>query len=107
MRWNSSAAFSAASRSWNYFPHYGGHSRSYYHLERNWAADRAPLAPLFSGPQPSGGSFFGLRARRNPQKPVFDFRAHFCHSAPMKTHAFGLTLRANAPEGQKRFPISM
>ena len=39
--------------------------------------------------------------------PVFDFRAHFCHSAPpMETHAFGFRLRANAPEGQKRFPIS-
>jgi hypothetical protein len=38
--------------------------------------------------------------------PVFDFRAHFCHSAPMETHAFGFTLRANAPEGQKRFPLS-
>ena len=44
--------------------------------------------------------------RRNPKKPVFDFRAHFCHSAPMETHAFGFRLRANAPEGQKRFPIS-
>ena len=39
-------------------------------------------------------------------KTVFDFRAHFCHSAPMETHAFGFRLRANAPEGQKRFPIS-
>ena len=48
-----------------------------------------------------------LRARpRNPRKPVFDSRAHFCHSAPMETHAFGFRLRANAPEGQKRFPIS-
>jgi hypothetical protein len=44
---------------------------------------------------------FGL-----PKKPVFDFRAHFCHSAPMETHACGFRLRANAPEGQKRFPIS-
>ena len=60
--------------------------------------------PLFSGPQPSGGRAAG--APRNPKKPVFDFRAHFCHSAPMETHAFGFTLRANAPEGQKRFPIS-
>ena len=41
-----------------------------------------------------------------PAAAVFDFRAHFCHSAPMKTHAFGFRLRANAPEGQKRFPIS-
>jgi HPt (histidine-containing phosphotransfer) domain-containing protein len=37
---------------------------------------------------------------------VFDFRAHFCHSAPKETHAFGFRLPANAPEGQKRFPIS-
>ena len=43
---------------------------------------------------------------RNPKKPVFDTRSHFCHSAPMETHAFGFRLRANAPEGQKRFPIS-
>ena len=52
--------------------------------------------PLFSGPasQLSGG-----------HKP-FDFRAHFCHSAPIETHAFGFRLRANDPEGQKRFPIS-
>ncbi len=62
--------------------------------------------PLFSGPQPSGGSFFGLRARAATRKPVFDFRAQFCHSAPTETHAFGFSLRANAPEGQKRFPIS-
>ena len=35
-----------------------------------------------------------LRARpRNPRKSVFDSRAHFCHSAPMETHAFGFRLR--------------
>jgi hypothetical protein len=51
--------------------------------------------PLFSGLQPSGGSFF-----------AFDFRAHSCHSAPIETHAFGFRLWANAPEGQKRFRIS-
>ena len=61
--------------------------------------------PLFSGSQLSGGSFLGLRAPRNPKKSVFDSRAHFCHSAPVETQAFGFTLRANAPEGQKRFPI--
>jgi acyl-CoA-binding protein len=48
--------------------------------------------PLFSGPQ--------------PRAPLFDFRPHFCHSAPMETHAFGSRVRANAPEGQKRFSIS-
>jgi hypothetical protein len=35
-----------------------------------------------------------------------DLRAQFCHCAPMETHAFGFRLRANAPEGQKRFRIS-
>ena len=34
---------------------------------------------------------------------MFDFRARFCHSAPMETHAFGFRLPANAPEGEKRF----
>jgi hypothetical protein len=29
------------------------------------------------------------------RQPVFDFRAHFCHSAPFKTHAFDLMYRAN------------
>ena len=29
------------------------------------------------------------------RQPVFDFRAHFCHSAPFKTHAFDLMFRAN------------
>ncbi len=43
--------------------------------------------PLFSGP--------------SPPAPVFDFRAHFCHSARMEAHAFGFRLRANAPESQK------
>jgi hypothetical protein len=51
--------------------------------------------PLFSGPQPSGGSFF-----------VFDLPAPYCQSAPTETHAFGFRLGTNAPEGQKRFPIS-
>jgi integrase len=39
--------------------------------------------------------------------PIHPERRHFCHSAPMETHAFGFRLRANAPEGQKRFPISI
>ena len=108
MRWNLSAASNAASRSWNYFPHYGGHSRSYYHLERNWAADRYASRTLVQRPPALRRQLFSGCARTaTRKKPVFDFRARFCHSAPMKTHAFGLTLRANAPEGQKRFPISM
>ena len=32
-------------------------------------------------------------ATPRPPAPVFDFRAHFSHSAPMETHAFGFTLR--------------
>ena len=38
-----------------------------------------------------------------PKKPVFDFRAHFCHSAPMETHAFGFRLRPNAPRAKNDF----
>ena len=38
--------------------------------------------------------------------PVFDFRPTFVTLRRMETHAFGFRLRANAPEGQKRFPIS-
>ena len=34
---------------------------------------------------------------------VFDFRAHFCHSAPLETHAFGFRLRANVPEAKSDF----
>jgi hypothetical protein len=36
-------------------------------------------------------------------RAAFDFRAHFCHSAPIETHAFGLRLPANAPQGQSDF----
>jgi hypothetical protein len=44
----------------------------------------------------------------NPQDTtVFDFRAYFCHSAPMETHAFGFALRAKAPGGAKAISISL
>ena len=66
--------------------------------------DFLALSNSVSDPQPSGGRVAG--APRNPKKPVFDFRAHFCHPAPMETHASGFTLRANATESQNRFPIS-
>ena len=62
------------------------------HLKRPAAPKCASRTPCSAAPSP-------------PAAAVFDFRAHFCHSAPMETHAFGFTLRANAPEGQKRFPI--
>jgi hypothetical protein len=42
-----------------------------------------PLAPLVQRPQPPAGA-------------VFDFRAHFCHSASMEAHALGFRLRATA-----------
>ena len=42
---------------------------------------------------------------RNPKKSVFTSGPTFV-TLPMETHAFGFRLRANAPEGQKRFPIS-
>ena len=67
----------------------------------------APLAPLVQRPPALRRQLLRVAdAPRNPKRPVFDFRAHSCHSAPMETHAFGFRLRANAPEGQKRFPIS-
>ena len=62
-------------------------------LKRPAAPECASRTPCSAAPSP-------------PAAAVFDFRAHFCHSAPMETHAFGFRLRANAPEGQKRFPIS-
>ena len=62
------------------------------HLKRPAAPECASRTPCSAAP--------------SPPAPVFDFRAHSCHSAPMETHAFGFRLRANAPEGQKRFPIS-
>jgi hypothetical protein len=47
----------------------------------------------------SSGSYFGSwAARRNPKKPVFDFRTRSCHSAPMEMHALAFRLPANAPE---------
>ena len=61
------------------------------------------IAPLVQRPALRRQLFRVAGASGNPKKPVLDFRAHFCHSAPM---AFGFILRANAPEGQKRFPIS-
>jgi hypothetical protein len=60
-------------------------------LKRPAAPECASRTPCSAAPSP-------------PAAAVFDFRAHFCHSAPMETHAFGFRLLANAPEGQKRFP---
>ena len=78
-------------------------SSRHFRLPRAWAS-RASFA---SGSTCCGLVIENLRARpHNPRKPVFDARAHFCHSAPMETHALGFRLRANAPKGQKRFPIS-
>jgi hypothetical protein len=49
------------------------------------------LQPLFSGPQPYVGSFFGLCAAPQPEKkPVFDFRAHSCHSCAYGNSGFRL-----------------
>jgi hypothetical protein len=40
------------------------------------------------------------------RESLVDICTPFCHCALMETHAFGFGLRANLPEGQKRFPIS-
>jgi hypothetical protein len=34
---------------------------------------------------------------------VFDFRAHFCHSVPIETHAFGFRLRPTPWEEPRDF----
>jgi hypothetical protein len=39
------------------------------------------------------------------RKPLFDFRGHSCHSAPMEMHAYDFRLSANVSEGQKRSSI--
>ena len=49
--------------------------------------------PLFSGPQSSGS-------------PCLNSGPTFVTLLPLEAQAFGFRLRANAPEGRKRFPIS-
>ena len=75
-------------------------------LKRPAAPECASRNPVQRPPALRRQLFRVAGAPRNPKKPVFDFRAHFCHSAPMETYAFGFRLRGNAPEGQKRFPIA-
>ena len=43
---------------------------------------------------------------REPEKAPFLTSRRTLSLWPMETHAFGFRLRANAPKGQKRFPIS-
>ena len=62
---------------------------------RHW---RGAWRPLVQRPQPSGDSFFGLR-RPQPEKPVFDFRARFCHSAPHGNARFRLQTPGQGPGG--------
>ena len=72
--------------------------------ERSGSAKCAFRTPCSAAPSPPAG---GLRASPATRKsPCLTSGPHSCHSAPMETHAFGFTLRANAPELQKRFPIS-
>ena len=40
-------------------------------------------------------------AAPSPPAAQLDFRAHFCHSAPMETHAFGFTTPGQRPGGPK------
>ena len=41
------------------------------------------------------------------RQPAFDFRAPFCHCAPMEAHAFGFRLRANARRTKSDFISKM
>ena len=73
-------------------------------LKRPAAPERASRTPCSAASIPPAAGFSGCEARpRNPKKSVFDFRAHFGHSAPMETHTFGFKLVANAPGAKSDF----
>jgi hypothetical protein len=79
---------------------------------RKGQGDCGPAASTHSAPSELtvrfGSKDRGTPCAASPGPPAaaFDFRARFCHSAPMEMHAFGFRLWANASEGQKRFSIS-
>src|SRR5260221_13270898 len=50
--------------------------------------------------------FRAVTAPRNPKKPCLTSGPTLVTLCPMGTHAFGFRPPANAPDGQKRFPIS-
>ena len=76
------------------------------HLKR-LAAPECASGTLVQRPPALRRRSFGLRARPATRKsPCLTSGPTFFHSAPMETYAFGFRLLANAPEGQKRFPIS-
>ena len=85
--------------------HRTGSSRS-CHLKRPAASSSSARTLVQRPPSLRRQLFRVADALRNPKKTVFDFRAHFCHAAPMETHAFGLRIPANAPKGQKPFSVS-
>ena len=61
-------------------------------LKRRAAPERASRAPCSAAPSPPAAFPF-----------LFDFRAHFCHSAPMETQAFGFRLRATPRRAKSDF----
>jgi hypothetical protein len=64
---------------------------------------RGETSGLFIWPKRSSKSG---RLAAQPEKAVFDFRVHFLLLCAHGNARFDFRLRANAPEGQKRFPIS-
>jgi hypothetical protein len=83
------------------FPDYDTEPVMAFSALKRPAAPECATRTLFSGLRLSGGS-------------LFDFPAHFCHSASRETHAFGFRLPANARRAKsdfllsfKRFPISL
>ena len=65
---------------------------------------RRPLSPRFEMLSRIGKKTQDVIERiLRPSAAAFDFRAHFCHSAPMETHCFRLQTPGQRPGGSKRF----
>ena len=69
------------------------------HLKRP-AAPECASGTLVQRPRAPATAFSGCGAR-NPKKPVFDFRAHFCHFAPHGNARFRLETPGQRPGGPK------
>jgi hypothetical protein len=73
----------------------------------DWINDRNFEAPEAMDIQLLNEQLRLLLDGKTVEKPVFDFRKHFCHAAVMETLSCGFRLRANARGDQKRFPIQV
>ena len=74
----------------------GQPGKHYKPCEGRKTAGRSSLAGPRRNTQTPCGAFL--------QEPLFDFRAHFCHSAPMETHASRFSSRPTPRSAETRFP---